>query len=685
MKRSILILGLTMSLIGNAQVDITGSWTGPVIVPGAELVMVFNFTQDGDVWAGTYDVPVQMIEGFELTDIAYDQEELSFGLEGVPGDASFKSNYVSSDSIAGTFTQMGQAFQMWFKPYSAADKLAEDQALVEKMVEIEALIDSMRIYHQVPGVGVGIIYGNEIVLNEGYGWRNVAEQLPVTSNTLFAIGSTSKAFTSMLLAQQVDEGNMDWDEPVRTYLPDFELMDEFATLEMTPKDLVIHNSGLPRHDMMWYGTDRTRMEVYAGLRYLEPTESFRSAFQYNNLMFMVAGILAGELYGSSWEQAVDDRIFTPLGMDHTNVSVDVSIESDDHARPYMGDEEIPFRNIDVIGPAGSINSSVDDMLKWVDVQLNQGQSGDLRIVSAEQIKNMHSSHMVMDPGSVMNMGDNYGLGWVVTEEKGKKIVVHGGAIDGFLALVYMVPAEQFGMVILTNSASHGMLKPLSEAVAGSLVFDEQIQWDVLMPGSVVEEEPEEDGEDEITTTPHHPMEAYAGVYEHPGYGQFEVMVEGTGKSQRLMFSYGTFKGELEYSGFEIYTVNVMEDEGFRVNFFTDLNEKVMSVFIELEPMIDPIRFDRLPPNLLEDTDYMAAIQGRYRFEDMDVVVTFDGAKLWGEAEGQGTFELEPVVDDNFRFVDIPGYEMEFLFDKNGKCIGMISHQPNGDFEAEKVD
>src|SRR5438093_811307 len=184
-----------------------------------------------------------------------------------------------------------------------------------------------------------------------------------------AIGSNSKSFTVTVLGMLVDEKKLDWDKPVRTWLPDFQLWDQFATREMTPRDLVTHRSGLPRHDALWYGRSFTREELYQRLRYLEPSASFRTRYQYQNLMFMTAGYLEEQVTGRTWDELIKERIFTPLGMTRSNTSVTESPKSDDFAYPYGWRDstlvKLPFRNIAEIGPAGSINSSIEDMLKYI--------------------------------------------------------------------------------------------------------------------------------------------------------------------------------------------------------------------------------------------------------------------------------------------------------------------------------
>jgi CubicO group peptidase (beta-lactamase class C family) len=186
---------------------------------------------------------------------------------------------------------------------------------------------------KVQGCAVAIIQDGELLLSQGFGLRNAAEGLEVTPETLFPIASCTKAFTATSMAMLADEGKLDWDTPVRTYLPSFRMFDSFATERMTPRDLVTHRSGLPRHDLMWYNSSRTRKELFERLQYLEPYKDLRTVWQYQNLMYMVAGYLVGELSGMSWEAFVQQRIFQPLGMTNSLFDIDQAKELPNCSRP----------------------------------------------------------------------------------------------------------------------------------------------------------------------------------------------------------------------------------------------------------------------------------------------------------------------------------------------------------------
>ncbi len=214
---------------------------------------------------------------------------------------------------------------------------------------------------------------------------------------------------------------------------------------MTPRDLVTHRSGLPRHDLMWYNSPFSRQELFDRLRYLEPNKDFRTTFQYQNLMFMTAGYLAGHVAGTTWEQLVHKAIFEPLGMTSSNFSITDSQKSTDFSLGYQVVNDIPvdmpFRNIDSIGPAGSINSNIEDMTKYVMMHLAKGKG----VVSATNEMQMMMPQMAIQaPSPDKELGDlSYGMGFFVTTYRGHKFVHHGGNIDGFSALVAFLAAGQY--------------------------------------------------------------------------------------------------------------------------------------------------------------------------------------------------------------------------------------------------
>jgi len=233
-----------------------------------------------------------------------------------------------------------------------------------------SLVQRLMARDQIPGVAVGVVERGQLVFARGFGYRDVADGLPMTPDTLFPLGSCSKAFTATAIALLADEGRIDLDAPVRTYLPDFALADPVASATVTTRDLLTHRSGLPRHDLFWYQAPFSRDELYRRLRFLAPAGPPHARWRYDSLMFVVAGRIVEKLSGEGWERFVQTRILAPLGMRRTLLSPEAMERDPDHASPYaMRDgkaHQIPMlTGMSVIAPAGAVQTSVRDLARWL--------------------------------------------------------------------------------------------------------------------------------------------------------------------------------------------------------------------------------------------------------------------------------------------------------------------------------
>src|SRR5262245_5165818 len=239
---------------------------------------------------------------------------------------------------------------------------------------------------KVPGAAVAVVKDGKIILAKGYGYRDVEHEQPVTGTTLFPIASITKSITVTTLGTLADQGKLDWDKPAREYLPGFRMYDPFVTEQLTTRDMVTHRSGLPRHDLVWYSSSFTREQLVEKLRYLELNKPLRSKLQYNNLMFLTAGFLGGKIDGTSWEETVRQRVLGPLGMTSTKFSSDEARRMSDFARPYRKNwktenvSPIEFSRWGDVGPAGSMNSCIDDMAKYLLMHVNQGAVGSNQVL-----------------------------------------------------------------------------------------------------------------------------------------------------------------------------------------------------------------------------------------------------------------------------------------------------------------
>ena len=303
---------------------------------------------------------------------------------------------------------------------------------------------------EVPGCAVAIVRNGEVIYSEGFGFRDVKEKLPVTTQTLFAIGSSTKAFTAAAAGILADEGKIDWKKPIKDFIPSFKLYDPYATDHATMQDLLCHRTGLARHDVMWYGSSFTRKDLFERLQYLEPNHAFRSTWQYSNLLYSAAGYCIELITGKTWEEFVREKIFHSLEMTGSFFSFEESIKYSDFALPYASREGeikmLGFRDLSNIGPAGSIQSTITDMTKWILFNLQKGKWGERQILSEASIHLIHSPQMVI-PAPIQDdelLHSCYGMGWAINPYRGHLMIHHGGGIDGFSSYVCFLPRDNIG-------------------------------------------------------------------------------------------------------------------------------------------------------------------------------------------------------------------------------------------------
>jgi len=575
--------------------------------------------------------------------------------------------------------------------------VARTDSAAARLTELDAFIAEVMAEWKVPGLALAVVEDGAVVLSKGYGYRDVDERLPVTSRTLFAIGSITKSFTVTTLGMLAEEGRLEWDQPVREYLPDFQLHDPVASERMTTRDLVTHRSGLPRHDLVWYGSDFTRRELYERLRYLEPSRDFRSAYQYQNLMFMTAGYLAGRLAGMTWEELVGRRIFEPLGMARSNFSVDESQRSDDFAYPYalVGDDvrQIDFRNIDEMGPAGSINSSVEEMIRYVQFHIDAGKYGDEQLLSETNAQQMQMPQMAIQSSIEYDeLGHSaYGMGFGVGDYRGHKLVQHGGGIDGFISLLSFMPRERIGMIVLTNlSGDNPVPTIVTRRVFDRLLGLEPVDWAARIRERRAEmREAEERAEEEGRayrvegTSPSHPLADYVGDYEHPGYGVIRVELVDGG----LRATYNGSSVALRHFHYDVF--EVPEDPlvplgELKVMFRYDKKGRIDRLLVPFEPSVDDIVFTRVADESMRQRAFLEQFEGEYELGTSVLTVGLRGDDtLTLTVPGQPTYELIPSRETAFDLRGLSGYSLEFKRDESGAVTELVLYQPNGTFAATR--
>ena len=449
---------------------------------------------------------------------------------------------------------------------------------------------------KVPGVAIAIVKDDRVVYAKGFGVRELNKPAPVDENTIFAIGSSSKAFTATSIAMLVDQGKLKWDDPATKYLPGFQLFDPYSTRELTVSDLLSHRSGLARGDRLWYASEFDRAEVLRRVRYLKPSWSLRSRFGYQNIMFLAAGEIIPSVTGKTWDDFIREQIFNPLGMKSSSVSIKAFAGSNNVASPHSKIDDkiqpVPWRNIDNIGPAGSINSNVQDMAQWVRLQLGEGIYQGRRLLSENSIKEMQTPQTIIrfdEPRAKLYPEAHfltYGLGWFLSDYRGRKVVEHGGAIDGMRAGVAMIPEEKLGLVVLTNlhgnTLPHALMFKIFDFYLGAPQRDwssEMLKVEKGLEAQAKAAEKKLESERVKGTSPSLDLEKYAGTFQSDMYGDAKVGYE----NRKLVLRLGpNFTGDLEHWHYDTFRVtwrDAMQGKGL-VSFRLNAKAKVDVLSIE---------------------------------------------------------------------------------------------------------
>lgn len=569
---------------------------------------------------------------------------------------------------------------------------SQNKEIEKKLKGFDQFAERVMKDWKVQGMAVAIVYKDKVVLSKGYGNRNVEQKLPVTDETLFAIGSCTKAFTAAGVCLLQEDGRLDLDKPVREYMPDFKLQDDYVSNNMSPRDLLCHRSGLPRHDLMWYGSSATRRELFAKLRYLEPSAPFRTTYQYQNLMFMTAGVLIEDVSGTSWEKFTSDRILGPLEMNSTNFSVTDMQKAKDFATGYVEQNNavnvIPYMNIDAIGPAGSINSNVKDMSKWVTALINGGKYKGKNVFSENTVRLIQTPTMVTSQGMQYDeiFYTMYGLGWTVTSYRGHVRVDHGGNIDGFSAATCFMPRDSIGVVVLTNMNGTGLTAVVRNNVLDRMLGLTEIDWNKRTlddRNRAREAQAKARNDDEANrvkdTKPSHPLDAYVGKFEHPAYGTLEISKNG----ETLSVSINNKKSELAHYHYDVFKAT---DEtyfgGRKLSFVSNVRGDIEEIQSRIEPAVKDIIFKRKAADLASDA--LANYTGEYDFGGESAKVYIKGEKtLMLFVKGQPEYELVSVKQHEFKIKSLDGFTIKFEVDSSGKAAEMIAIQPNGTFRARR--
>ena len=471
----------------------------------------------------------------------------------------------------------------------------------------ENMVKKLMADYNVAGMSVAIIRDGNLVSAEGYGLRDAKAQLPMTADTVMPIGSITKTFTALALGMLVDEGKLDWDEPVITYIPTLKLSSALLTENVTVRDLMCHRTGVPKYDLQAiYCVMEDGAEMVRSLEYLETNAAFRTKLQYSNQMVSLAGYLIEVITGIPYKEFVRKRIFEPLGMKSSDFEIESLAKYEETSKGYVFANgnfiEPPYMHLGAFSPSGAIVSTASDMAKYALFHLNGGIVDGNRLISEENLRQMHTPQVIGTPyfwDFEEFQSTEYGLGWFTDIYRGVKMIGHGGNTNGFSAQMTLLPAQNAAIVALSNATSSFSVNALGHVFADEALCVKEIpDWsgrfqeifNNLMAGMMAGMQARAEAKIP-NTTPSLALADYAGTYRHPGFGEMnfamtEQGLAGTWNSLPAMlihYNYDAFDLMLPVLGQAVPAQFVVENGAIRG----------LEVCMEMAPGIKPALFEKI--------------------------------------------------------------------------------------------
>ena len=569
----------------------------------------------------------------------------------------------------------------------------KDQDAVEARLKgFDAYMEQVMKDWNAPGIGVGIVMGDKLVFAKGYGYRDYGKKIPYTITTTQPIASNTKLFTAVAVGLLVDEGKLRWDEPIKQFVPSIRFYNDELDRSVTIRDMLSHRTGVTRHDSIWYKSSFTRRELWDRLRYLEPTAPMRTKFLYNNLMFTAAGQVIEELSGKTWEQFVQQRIFDPLGMSHSTLTIEDNIKGPEPAVPYSERRDStelyrqPYYTAEVaIAPAGAINSNVQDLSRWVIALLNGGKVDGKQVIPEAVLRETMAPSLSL-PNTALesrgwgeNLNAYYGMGRTVSSYRGHLLALHGGDLPGFHSQVSIMPNDSLGVIVLViGDHVAPMYTGLTLDIYERLLELSHTPWSERLnqirlknKAAGTKARTVADAGRVPGTKPSHPLDDYVGEFAHPAYGVVKV----ARGDKELSFEFNSIKMPLSHFHYDRFDTPDDEEDGkYSLNFRTNPMGEIEGVEISLDEAA--VTFTRRVPPALSSDATLQTYAGTYISPSGGkTVLTFQPGK--GLAIRGGP-DLQPWRPHEFRLKEFPDVVIAFTVE-GGKVVAMRRRDPSGEF------
>lgn len=573
-------------------------------------------------------------------------------------------------------------------------------AFDDQLQAFDAAMPQLLQAWNAPGIGVGVVAGDQLIFARGYGYGDYGRQLPFTPQTLCPIASNTKLFTAVAAGLLVEEGKLTWDKPLREAVPTLRFATPELTNSVTLRDLLAHRTGISRHDGLWYQRDTlTRADIFNRLQYLTPTAPLRQLFLYNNLMYATVGYIIELLSGQTWEEFVRSRLFAPLAMPNAVYTVAEMQQRPEYGVPFCEKREsdelyqIPYyEEINAAAPAGAIIANLEELAHWLAALMNDGHYAGQPILPSHVLKETLAPAMA-EPnflgetqGWWESLNAVYGMGRATEVYRGHLLTKHGGNIDGFHSQVSFLPQEKLGIIIFVIGDHCAVLADaltynLYERLLGLNETPWSERWlEVRRQDKAAGKEArtKAGAEQVANTSPSHPLADYVGEYDHPAYGLLQI----EGSADGLHFHFGRI--QLPLSHFHYDRFDTPDDErlgkwslNFRTNPQGDIDQVVMGLdqgevtFIRRAPTVDAQQLAQLAG--------VYATPSGFKFE---IVLKEDGA-LYLAATGQPEEKLLPYKGQRFRVERFADVTFEFVT-IDGQVQALVQRVPSGEYRFERV-
>jgi CubicO group peptidase (beta-lactamase class C family) len=461
--------------------------------------------------------------------------------------------------------------------------------------------DTIAAWH-VPGLAIAVVQNDRVVFVRGYGIKEVGKSQAVTADTLFEIGSTTKAFTATVMAMLADEKMLSWDDPVRNYVAGFHVSDPCTDALITLRDIASHRSGVARHDELWDDSDFSRDALIRRIGAMKISKPIRTAYQYNNLMFVTAGEAAASAAKMPWDALIRTRLFAPLGMTESRIAF-ADWPASEHATGHRWDGKYklvavqPMRNYDALAPAGTIKSSARDMAQWLRFQLAGGVIDGKRLLSQAALEETHTPQTIIPIGPATRTLYpetnflTYALGWNASDYHGQLLVAHAGALNGFRTNVALLPKRNLGIVILENVGRGTALAALRNTILDQFLGAPARDWNADLLDIEKHEAlqadsrmAEREAKRVTAPKPSHDLAAYEGTYHNAGFGDATISVA----SNALVLHWERLTLPLVHENYDTFSaIDIVEDIDETVQFRLGAGGEVASMTLFGEEFVRP--------------------------------------------------------------------------------------------------